>query len=132
MFAEIIPLLEKVHAITFTVSKNGEKLVMNVLPMCKEGEEVLPLSITATAEELDAGLAQVLLSYREETESMIDQSARIKAEMEADKAAKAEAAKANTAKPAVSKPSTKPASSSAKPATPAKPTVAAPSMDELF
>lgn len=133
MFREMLPLLEKVHAITFTVSKDKGKLVVNVLPMCKEGEDVLPLSITATADELDADLARVLLSYREAAESMIDQIVRTKAEMAAEKVAQAEAAKANAAKSTAPKPASKPATpSSAKPTAPAKPVVDTPSLDTLF
>lgn len=98
MFVELVPLL-KLRTLLITVALVDEKLKVNVIPAkTKEGEDqalTTPLCCTGSAEELDAGLGNQLVSYVEAHLGLTSTLAVAKAEMEA--AAKAARQKVKSA-----------------------------------
>lgn len=109
MFVELMPLL-KDRTLLLTVARVDDKVKVNVIPAKKsEGEDqalTTPLSYTASAEELDADLGKLLVSYVSTHVELGNTLAQVKAEMEAAakaarqkiKATQAPKAEANVAK----------------------------------
>ena len=110
MFIELMPLLKE-RTLLITVARVDEKVRVNVIPAkVKEGEDhalTTPLSVTGSAEELDAELGRHLASYVDSHLALGSTLAEAKAEMDA--AAKAARQKGKTtqqaskADPAVAK-----------------------------
>lgn len=100
MFKELLPILQGQTLLTITLSAEGENMIRaNIIPHQKQGEEAAmaqPLSILATAEELDAELPNVLTGFVEERTNLGTALADYKAQAEAAKKAAAEAAKNKT------------------------------------
>ena len=109
MFVELMPLLKQ-RTLLVTVARMDEKLKVNVIPArLKEGEDqalTAPLSLTGSAEELDAELGKQLVSYVEAHLGLTSTLAEAQAEMEAvAKAArqKVKASQATKADPSATK-----------------------------
>ena len=110
MFIELMPLLKE-RTLLITVARVDEKVKVNVIPAkVKEGEDhalTTPVSVTGSAEELDAELGGHLASYVDAHLALGNTLAEAKAEM--DEAAKAARQKVKTtqqaskANPAVAK-----------------------------
>lgn len=100
MFKELLPILQGQTLLTITLSAEGENMIRaNIIPHQKQGEEAAmaqPLSVLATAEELDAELPNVLTGFVEERTNLGSALADYKAQAEAAKKAAAEAAKNKT------------------------------------
>ena len=101
MFVELMPLLKE-RTLLITVARVDEKVRVNVIPTkVKEGEDhalTTPLSVTGSAEELDAELGRHLASYVDAHLALGSTLAEAKAEMDA--AAKAARQKVKTAQQA--------------------------------
>ena len=110
MFVELMPLLKE-RTLLITVARVDEKVRVNVIPAkVKEGQDhalTTPLSVTGSAEELDAELGGHLASYVDAHLALGSTLAEAKAEMDA--AAKAarqkvkETQRASKTDPAVAK-----------------------------
>ena len=128
MFKELVPILRD-RAILLTVTLvDADQIRVNIVPKkLKDGDNdalTTPLSVTGTAEELDAELASTLVGYVGSHLQMKNTLVKAKAEMDASsKAAQAEArAKSKTpAKTAPTNTEVTQYASAAKPAEPAKP-----------
>jgi len=101
MFVELMPLLKE-RTLLITVARVDEKVRVNVIPAkVKEGEDhalTTPLSVTGSAEELDAELGRHLASYVDSHLALGSTLAEAKAEMDA--AAKAARQKGKTSQQA--------------------------------
>ncbi len=101
MFVELMPLLKE-RTLLITVARVDEKVRVNVIPAkVREGEEhalTTPVSVTGSAEELDAELGRHLASYVDAHIALGSTLAEAKAEMDA--AAKAARQKGKTTQPA--------------------------------
>lgn len=108
MFKQLLPLLETCTSLTIILASNKDGTISaTVLPKSKQtGEESAalstPLSIKATADELDANFAQVLNDYVSSHQSLAEQLENTQSILDA---AKAESQKKATT--AISKASTK-------------------------
>ena len=108
MFTQLKPLLNSASLTIHLAANNDGTLSVTILPKSKQtGEDAAalntPLSITATADELDANFAQVLSDYVNAHQSLAEQLENTTSILDA---AKAEAQKKATT--AISKASTKP------------------------
>jgi PRTRC genetic system protein E len=137
MFKELIPVLRD-RAVLLTVTLLDEDQIrVNIVPKkLKDGDNdalTTPLSVTGTAEELDAELSKTVVGFVGAHLQMKNTLEKAKAEMDAaSKAAQAEArAKSKTtAKPVLPKPETTQPAANAKPPEPEKP--APPKTASLF
>lgn len=114
MFTELEQLLEKADLITITVAKDGDGLRVNFLPKQKdEGDYSLqPLSLSASAAELDEGFVDAIGRYKRVRNTLSEQMDAF--EREAEELRKAEARKVEgkakkTEKAAAAKPAPAPA-----------------------
>ena len=86
MFVELMPLLKE-RTLLITVARVDEKVRVNVIPAkVKEGEDhalTTPVSVTGSAEELDAELGRHLASYVDAHLALGSTLAEAKAEMDA-------------------------------------------------
>ncbi len=86
MFVELMPLLKE-RTLLITVARVDEKVRVNVIPAkVREGEEhalTTPVSVTGSAEELDAELGRHLASYVDAHIALGSTLAEAKAEMDA-------------------------------------------------
>ncbi|HEX4784913.1 MAG TPA: PRTRC system protein E [Candidatus Sulfotelmatobacter sp.] len=86
MFVELMPLLKE-RTLLITVARVDEKVRVNVIPAkVKEGEDhalTTPVSVTGSAEELDAELGRHLASYVDAHLALGNTLAEAKAEMDA-------------------------------------------------
>ncbi|MBU2722926.1 PRTRC system protein E [Acidithiobacillus ferridurans] len=134
MFKDIEPLLAQAECITLTIAteENG-KIRVNVIPKGKGDKHLVPLTIVATAEELDGGFVAAIQQYREKTLSIAQQMDQFEQDAAAALAAAEETRKANDAKTAkVAATKATPAASKAAAPAKVKPVVESPSLDELF
>jgi PRTRC genetic system protein E len=137
MFKELVPVLRQRAVLLTITSLEDDQIRVNIVPKkLKDGENnalTTPISITATADELDAGLSATLVSYVGSHLQLKNTLEKAKAEMDAAaKAAQAEArAKSKTPlkKETTTAASPKPVET-AKSAEPAKPI--APKTASLF
>lgn len=110
MFKQLSPLLETCTSLTIILAANKDGTISaTVLPKSKQtGEDAAalntPLSVKATADELDTNFAQVLTDYVGSHQSLTEQLENTQSILDA---AKAESQK--KAATAISKASTKPA-----------------------
>lgn len=138
MFKALEPMLSKLDLLTITLCRESDgRLRVNVIPKAKEGCEQasVPLSLCASAEDLDAEFASTVLEYRKRKESLSDQLAEFQKQADAVAAA-AEKAKEEAGRKA-EKTKVNATSSSSTPTSrsvPAKPKAAeaAPALDTLF
>ena len=139
MFKALEPMLSKLDLLTITLCRESDgRLRVNVIPKAKEGCEQasVPLSLCASAEDLDAEFASTVLEYRKRNESLSDQLAEFQKQADAVAAAAAEKAKEEAGRKA-EKTKANATSSSSTPTSrsvPAKPKAAeaAPALDTLF
>jgi PRTRC genetic system protein E len=137
MFKELVPVLRN-RAVLLTVTLLDEDQIrVNIVPKkLKDGDNdalTIPLSVTGTAEELDAELSSTIVGFVGSHLQMKNTLEKAKAEMDAaSKAAQAEArAKSKTtAKPLPPKTETTQPVATAKPPEPVKP--APPKTASLF
>jgi PRTRC genetic system protein E len=137
MFKELAPVLRN-RAVLLTVTLvDADQIRVNIVPKkLKDGDNdalTTPLSVTGTAEDLDAELSSTIVSFVGSHLQMKNTLEKAKAEMDAaSKAAQAEArAKSKTpAKTAPAKMEVTQNASTVKPAEPAKP--APPKSASLF
>ena len=137
MFKELAPVLRD-RAVLLTVTLLDEDQIrVNIVPKkLKDGDNdalTTPLSVTGTAEDLDAELSKTIVGFVGSHLQMKNTLEKAKAEMDAaSKAAQAEArAKSKTtARPVPQKPDTIPSTPAAKPAEPVK--LAPPKTASLF
>jgi PRTRC genetic system protein E len=128
MFKELVPVLRD-RAVLLTVTLvETDQIRVNIVPKkLKDGDNdalTIPLSVTGTAEELDAELSSTIVGFVGSHLQMKNTLEKAKAEMDAaSKAAQAEArAKSKTPiKPVPSKAEVTQYTQTAKPAEPAKP-----------
>jgi PRTRC genetic system protein E len=129
MFKELVPVLRD-RAVLLTVTLLDEDQIrVNIVPKkLKDGDNdalTTPLSVTGTAEELDAELSKTIVGFVGAHLQMKNTLEKAKAEMDAaSKAAQAEArAKSKaTAKPVAPKTEATQPAATAKPPEPVKPT----------
>ena len=128
MFKELVPILRSRAVLMTATALDDDQIRVNVVPKkMKDGDNdalTTPLSVTGTAEELDAQLAPTLVGYVASHLQMKNALEKAKSEMDAStKAAQAEArAKSKTATRSVlAKTEVPQNASSAKPAEPVKP-----------
>ena len=133
MFKELVPILRNRAVLMTAAALDDDQIRVNVVPKkMKDGDHdalTTPLSVTGTAEELDAQLAATLVGFVASHLQMKNALEKAKADMDvATKAAQAEArAKAKT--PASKTPvkvEPIPAAAVAQPTEPAKPAPARP------
>jgi len=96
VFQQLTPLLNNA-TLVLTISGSAEALTLNVIPQPidakADGGLKIPLSITGTAAELDAGFADALTSYTASYLSMAESIANAQAQMaEAEKEIKSASA----------------------------------------
>jgi PRTRC genetic system protein E len=128
MFKELVPVLRD-RAVLLTVTLvDADQIRVNVVPKkLKDGDNdalTTPLSVTGTAEELDAELSKTIVGFVGAHLQMKNALEKVKAEMDAaSKAAQAEArAKSKaTAKPVAPKTETTQPAATVKPTEPVKP-----------
>jgi len=102
MFKELVPILRSRAVVMTATALDDDQIRVNVVPKkTKDGDHdalTTPLSVTGTAEELDAQLAPTLVGFVASHLQMKNALEKAKSEMDAaTKAARAEArAKANT------------------------------------
>lgn len=90
MFKALEPMLSKLDLLTITICRESDgRLRVNVIPKAKEGCEQasVPLSLCASAEDLDAEFASTVLEYRKRNESLSDQLAEFQKQADAVAAA---------------------------------------------
>ena len=128
MFKELVPILRNRAVLMTATALDDDQIRVNVVPKkVKDGDHdalTTPLSVTGTADELDAQLAATLVGYVASHLQMKNALEKAKSEMDAStKAAQAEArAKSKTATRSVlAKTEVPQNASSAKPAEPVKP-----------
>ena len=128
MFKELVPILRNRAVLMTATALDDDQIRVNVVPKkMKDGDHdalTTPLSVTGTAEELDAQLAATLVGFVASHLQMKNTLEKAKAEMDAaSKAAQAEArAKSKTsAKTAPPNMEVTQYAPTAKPAEPAKP-----------
>lgn len=101
MFKEIEPLLEKAEAVNILLCKEGDKIRVN---FTSSGNDSLPpLSLVATAAELDAGFVDAIKQYEESDKNLADQIAafaadaeKVRAEQAVERERKAQTGKGKT------------------------------------
>jgi len=128
MFKELLPILRD-RAVLLTVTLvDTDQIRVNIVPKkLKDSDNdalTIPLSVTGTAEDLDAELSPTIISFVGSHLQMRNSLEKAKTEMDAaSKAAQADArAKTKTTtKPAPAKPESTQPAASIKPAEPAKP-----------
>ena len=133
MFKELVPILRSRAVLMTVTALDDDQIRVNVVPKkVKDGDHdalTTPLSVTGTAEELDAQLGATLVGFVASHLQMKNALEKAKADMDAaTKAAQAEVrakAKIPTSKASV-KVETAPAAAAAQPPQPAKPTQAKP------
>ena len=133
MFKELVPILRNRAVLLTATALDDDQIRVNVLPKkLKDGDHdalTTPLSVTGTAEELDAQLAATLVGFVASHLQMKNSLEKAKSEMEpATKAAQAEArakSKTPTSKTPV-KVEPAPAAAAAQSHEPAKPVPAKP------
>ncbi|MGA3346957.1 MAG: PRTRC system protein E [Terracidiphilus sp.] len=133
MFKELVPILRD-RAVLLTVTHVDEDQIrVNIVPKkLKDGDNdalTTPLSVTGTAEDLDAELSTTIISFVGSHLQMKNTLEKAKAEMDAaSKVAQAEArAKSKTGiKSAPSKPDSAQPAAAAKPSEPTKPALQKP------
>jgi PRTRC genetic system protein E len=137
MFKELVPILRNRAVLMTATALDDDQIRVNVVPKkMKDGDHdalTTPLSVTGTAEELDAQLGSTLVGFVASHLQMKNALEKAKADMDAaSKAAQAEArAKLKTAAGKTpTKVETAPANAVAQPAKPAEP--AAPKPTSLF
>ena len=133
MFKELVPILRNRAVLMTATALDDDQIRVNVVPKkMKDGDHdalTTPLSVTGTAEELDAQLAATLVGYVASHLQMKNALEKAKADMDtATKAAQAEArAKAKTpASKTPAKVEPAPAAVAAQSPEPAKPVPAKP------
>jgi PRTRC genetic system protein E len=137
MFKELVPILRD-RAVLLTVTLvETDQIRVNIVPKkLKDGDNdalTIPLSVTGTAEELDAELSSTIIGFVGSHLQMKNTLEKAKAEMEAaSKAAQAEARSKSkaTARPVAPKTETTQPAATAKPPEPVKP--APPKTASLF
>ena len=103
MFAALKPLLAGLTSLTVSLVANADDTItVTVTPKGGKTGSTLdtPLSLTATAAELDEGFAGVLSGYANKRQNLSDQLAATEAILEAAQKEAAEKAKKSIAKPA--------------------------------
>ena len=128
MFKELVPVLRD-RAVLLTVTLvDADQIRVNIVPKkLKDGDNdalTTPLSVTGTAEDLDAELSATIVGFVGSHLQMKNTLEKAKAEMDAaSKAAQADArAKSKTTtRPVLQKTETTPSTATAKPAEPVKP-----------
>ncbi|KXS30418.1 MAG: Uncharacterized protein AWT59_3458 [Candidatus Gallionella acididurans] len=103
MFKALQPLLAGLTSLTVSLVANADDTItVTVTPKGgKTGSTIdTPLSLTATAAELDEGFAEVLLGYTGKRQNLSDQLAATEAILEAAQKEATEKAKKSIAKPA--------------------------------
>lgn len=112
MFTELQSLLEHSSVITLNLAKEGEKLRVTFHPHPKDDADysVPPLTLVATAEELDTGFVAAIQQYKDSHQTLAAQITQFAAEAEARKAE--EERKQAEKRAAKKQPRTKPASGS--------------------
>jgi len=133
MFKELVPILRSRAVLMTATALDDDQIRVNVVPKkTKDGDNdalTTPLSVTGTAEELDAQLGPTLIGYVASHLQMKNALEKAKADMDAaTKAAQAEArSKAKTpASKTPAKVGPAPAAVVAQPTEPAKPAPAKP------
>lgn len=133
MFKELVPILRSRAIVITATALDDDQIRVNVVPKkIKDGDNdalTTPLSVTGTAEELDAQLATTLVGFVASHLQMKSALEKAKSEMDAaTKAAQAEArSKAKTQVNRVpAKAEAAPAAAIAQPTEPAKPAPATP------
>ncbi len=128
MFKELVPILRSRAVLMTATALDDDQIRVNVVPKkIKDGDNdalTTPLSVTGTAEELDAQLASTLVGFVASHLQMKSALEKAKSEMDAaTKAAQVEArSKAKTqVNRAPAKVDAAPAAAVAQPAEPAKP-----------
>lgn len=102
MFKALQTLLAGVTSLNLSLVANGDDTItVTVTPKGSKSGNTLdtPLSLTATAAELDEGFADVLLAYSSKRQNLVDQLAATEAILEAAQQEATEKAKKSLAKP---------------------------------
>ena len=128
MFKELAPVLRDRAVLLIVTLVDADQIRVNIVPKkLKDGDNdalTTPLSVTGTAEELDAELSSTIVGFVGSHLQMKNTLEKAKAEMDAaSKAAQAEArAKSKTpTRPVLAKTESTQPAPTAKPAEPAKP-----------
>lgn len=103
MFTALQNLLAGVTSLNLSLVANGDDTItVTVTPKGSKTGNTLdtPLSLTATAAELDEGFADVLLAYSSKRQNLVEQLAATEAILEAAQKEATEKAKKSLAKPA--------------------------------
>lgn len=107
-FTSLLPLLNKGVSVQLTLQSQDDKILLDVLPTGAAAAQLVPKQFIATAEELDAGITEILAGYSQVNVTLAEQLAAAAAV--ADALAKDAAKAATTSKKSASKART-PASS---------------------
>ena len=128
MFKELVPILRNRAVLMTVTALDDDQIRVNIVPKkMKDGDNdalTTPLSVTGTAEELDAQVAATMVSFVASHLQMKNALEKAKAEMDAaTKAAQAEARAKSKTPTKTAPPNTEVTQNapSAKPAEPAKP-----------
>lgn len=100
-FTSLLPLLNKGVSVQLTLQLQGDKILLDVLPTGATAAQLVPKQFIATAEELDAGAAEILAGYSQVNVTLAEQLAAAAAV--ADALAKDAAQAATTSKKPTSK-----------------------------
>jgi len=105
MFKQLASLLANNTAVTLILTGSAEKMTVTVIPKASktvQGQDALstPLVLTGSADELDAGFADLVTGFSDKRKSLAEQFEATAAVLEAAKKSSAESAAKGIAKTA--------------------------------